>query len=243
MNDWFEWKGIRSTTYGIHLISSPSVFFPEQRGEFVDVPGRSGSLYIPEGDDVYNDQELSLTCFLDDANDLNTLSKYLAGSGKLTFPSRQGGYYKATCTGTINLDVIVPGYPHRGCSISFRLSPLFYSYTNPIVTVTQSGTEVLNPGNVRSKPKITVICSGAVTISINDQEIGIIVPENSNLTDTSLIIDCESEECLELDEESFANRRVVMSDFPTLLPGNNLISWSGDGTVTRIEIDRRVRSR
>lgn len=41
MNDWFEWNGVRSTAYGVHVIEPPSIIRAPERVMFTNVPGRS----------------------------------------------------------------------------------------------------------------------------------------------------------------------------------------------------------
>ena len=64
MNDWFEWNGKRCTEYGIHVLEQPPLTLPNERATFVDVPGRSGSLTVLEGDAVYDDLVLTAQCIV-----------------------------------------------------------------------------------------------------------------------------------------------------------------------------------
>ncbi|NLX82684.1 MAG: hypothetical protein GXZ04_02560, partial [Clostridiales bacterium] len=44
MNDWFDWKGTRCTSYGIRVTQQPEIIRPPERAAFTSVPGRSGTL-------------------------------------------------------------------------------------------------------------------------------------------------------------------------------------------------------
>ena len=65
MNDWFEWNDVRCTEYGIHVLEQPVLTLPNERATFVDVPGRSGSLTVLEGDAVYDDLVLTAQCMVE----------------------------------------------------------------------------------------------------------------------------------------------------------------------------------
>lgn len=55
MADWFVFKGIKSTSLGVYATTYPPITLPEERVEFVGVPGRGGSLTVIEGDCVCDD--------------------------------------------------------------------------------------------------------------------------------------------------------------------------------------------
>ena len=55
---------MKCTSLGIHVSEHPPITIPEERVTFTDVPGRSGSLTTIEADETYNDQVLSVTCFM-----------------------------------------------------------------------------------------------------------------------------------------------------------------------------------
>lgn len=101
MTDWFEWNGVRSTAYGIHVSEHPPITLPAERAAFTSVPGRSGSLTTLEGNDVYDDMILTATCWLSDPSQIANIAAWLRSSGpnvgfnKVTFANRQCGFYFA----------------------------------------------------------------------------------------------------------------------------------------------------
>ena len=96
-----------------------------------------------------------------------------------------------------------------------------------------NGKQLTNPGNVASRPRITVKGTGTVTLSIAGQAI--------QLTDGG-IVDSEAEDCFDLDEMSLANGRMT-GDFPTLPVGTSYINWSaGTGSsVSSVVVEPRWR--
>ena len=77
MNDWFSWNGVKCTEYGIHVLEQPPVTRPSERVTFTDVPGRSGSLTLLQGDDVYDDLTLTAVCIISDASRIPEICTWL----------------------------------------------------------------------------------------------------------------------------------------------------------------------
>ena len=48
-----------------------------ERATFTNVPGRPGSLTTLEGEDVYDDLLLTATCFVQNLDNLNAISRWL----------------------------------------------------------------------------------------------------------------------------------------------------------------------
>ena len=125
MMDWFEWNGVRCTQYGIHVLEQPPVTIPSERVAFTDVPGRSGSLTQLEGDDVYDDMVLTVTCLIADPSRIPEIVAWLRGSGTVTFANRQGGFYHARVVNQIPFEKILRGNTHRSFAINFRCNTSF----------------------------------------------------------------------------------------------------------------------
>lgn len=164
MNDWFEWNGVKCTEYGIHVSEHPVLTIPNERVTFTDVPGRSGSLTMLEGDMVYDDMVLSCTCFIADPARIPEIAAWLRGSGMVTFANRQGGFYYAHVTNQIPFEKILRGNPHRSFAVTFRCKPFFYLNRMEPITITTSGSFVTNPGTVPAEPVITVYGTGDIMI-------------------------------------------------------------------------------
>ena len=166
MMDWFEWNGVRCTQYGIHVLEQPPVTIPSERVTFTDVPGRSGSLTQLEGDDVYDDMVLTVSCVIADPSRIPEIAAWLRGSGTVTFANRQGGFYHARVVNQIPFEKILRGNPHRSFAINFRCKPFWYLSDVEPITLTTSGTFITNPGSVASEPVITVYGSGEITLMV-----------------------------------------------------------------------------
>ena len=231
MNDWFEWNGVKSTVYGIYVSEHPALTIPNERVTFTDVPGRSGSLTMLEGDMVYDDMVLACTCFVADPARIPEIAAWLRGGGTVTFANRQGGFYYAHVTNQIPFEKILRGNPHRSFAVTFRCKPFFY--LNPVepITVTASGSFVTNPGTVSSEPVVTVYGTGDITLMVGMSVVELSAVPNGIVLDTPLQEAYQAHDSL---------NTLMNGDFPLLLPGKNAVSWQG--SVSRIVIQPNWRT-
>ena len=226
MNDWFEWNGKRCTEYGIHVLEQPPLTLPNERATFVDVPGRSGSLTVLEGDAVYDDLVLTAQCMVENLERYEEIASYLRGSGHVTFANRPEGYYEARIVNQIPFEKILRGNPHRTFAVNFRCKPFWYAESAPAITVTQSSSFVTNPGNVYAEPVITVYGSGTITLMV-----GMSIADLSGIAG-SITLDTP---IMEAYSGVTSMNSAMSGEFPVLLPGANAISWTGNVSKVVIE--------
>ena len=226
MNDWFEWNDVRCTEHGIHVLEQPVLMLPNERTTFVDVPGRSGSLTVLEGDAVCDDLVLTAQCMVENLERYEEIASYLRGSGRVTFANRPEGYYEARIVNQIPFEKILRGNPHRTFAVNFRCKPFWYAESAPAITVTQSGTFVTNPGNVYAEPVITVYGSGTITLMV-----GMSIADLSGIAG-SITLDTP---LMEAYSGVTSMNSAMSGEFPVLLPGANAISWTGNVSKVVIE--------
>ena len=230
MNDWFEWNGKRCTQYGIHVLEQPPLTLPNERATFVDVPGRSGSLTVLEGDAVYDDLVLTAQCIVENPTRYDDIAAYLKGGGKVTFANRPGGYYNARIVNQIPFEKILRGNPHLAFAVNFRCKPFWYPKEVAPVTLTQSGSFISNPGSVYAEPVVTVYGTGAITLMV-----GMTITEMESVSG-SVTLDTP---LMEAYSGTNSMNSAMSGDFPVLLPGQNAVSWAG--AVNKIEIQPNWR--
>ncbi len=230
MKDYFIGNGVKSTDYGIHVSEHPPITLPAERTTQTNVPGRPGSLTTLEGDDVYDDLLLTVTCFVTDTSRIADIGRWLKGGGKVTFANRLGGYYKARVVNQIPFDKILRGNPHCSFSVNFRCFPFWYLENVADITVTQSSSVVTNPGSVYAEPVITVYGSGTITLMV-----GTTIIELENITGL-VVIDSVLKEAYM--GTTLMNDHMI-GEFPVLVPGVNGISWTG--SVSQVVIQPNWR--
>jgi phage-related protein len=159
MANWFSFAGVTSTAKGVYVQDFPPATLPEERAEFVDVPGRSGSLTVLEGDAVYDDIILTINCYVRDLSQLDAISAWLRGSGELVLGNMPDRYYVARCVNQIEIAKLLRASGHRTFAVVFRCQPYRYIYPPvaayaldaTIKTVaTQAGSGTPSPENVRA---------------------------------------------------------------------------------------------
>jgi phage-related protein len=97
--------------------------------------------------------------------------------------------------------------------------------------VVVSGTEVVNPCTAESEPVITVTGSGDITLNIGGYQVEL------DAVDGKITLDCEAR--LAHKDGVLAGSKVALSEWPVLVPGANVISWTG--SVTSVAISPRWR--
>ena len=171
--------------------------------------------------DVYDDFLLSVECVIRDTASLNSIFAWLKGSGKLTLTTRPGGFYEACIVNQISLEQILRVNPHRRFVLNFRCQPFFYLSGVANISIPASGTYLTNPGSVFSEPVLKVTLTSDAQITMGGSYF-----ELAGITGT-VTVDTPLKETY----KSYSSYNSKMSgDYPTLLPGENIITWSGGVT-------------
>jgi phage-related protein len=225
VKDWFSWNSVKSTDYGIHITTQPSVIRPSERAMFTNVPARSGSLTMLEADDVYSDFILPVECVVKDMSRIHEIGAWLKGAGTLRLAARPGGFFYARVANQIEFAKVLRNHEHRTFTINFRCQPFWYAEAVPPITLTTSGSTITNPGNVPSDPVITVYGSGEITLMVGQTIVELEGVSGSITLDTPL---------MEAYSGTTSLNGNMGGDFPLLKPGMNAISWSG--SVIKVEV-------
>ena len=173
---------------------------------------------------------LTANCLIDAPSRIPEIAAWLRGSGTVTFANRQGGFYRARVVNQIPFEKILRGNPHRSFTINFRCKPFWYLSDVEPITLTTSGAFITNPGSVASEPIITVYGSGEITLMVGMTITELEITDKITL-DTPL---------MEAYSGSTSMNSCMSGDFPSLLPGKNAVSWSGN--VSRVKIQPNWRS-
>lgn len=210
--------------------SAPQIVKPEERVEHVTIPGRAGDLTLTEGDDVYQSYIQTVWIAVDTASQVPVVENWLKGDGMLTLSSQSGLEQRARVIGAITLDKHSVHSDWWEGDVQFYCSPIKHSVSDEPVDITSSGTTLNNPGDMTAYPLITVVGSGAVTVTSGGKTLSI--PDCTS----GWVIDSENEWIL---SGTTPQGNVCSGNFPVLTKGANTVSWTG--SVTKLTITPRFR--
>ena len=231
---YFIWNGTDCRGLGIKLSGPVPIVRPEERVQHVEIPGRSGDLTELEGEQIYNSYIQTVSILVPGGYRVREIYNWLKGSGYVTFHGEPDRKQAARIIGAITLNKHSRNLDWWTGDVQFYCQPLKQLLTEAPVTITSSGSAVVNTGDVDSLPKIVAKASGtSMSITANGKTLTI-----SGLTSwNEYIIDSE------IMEVSNAARTALITkdslgDFPILKPGSNTITGSG---WSKLVIDRRER--
>ena len=231
---WFEFAGARNTDKGVRLLSLPVRYHPAARGELVQVPGRDGYLWASDG--AFDNVLTRVQCQTTDDADMAVVDAWLRGAGELRFSDDPERFYRARVTKEFSRSAAMNRFVNQTFTVTFDCQPFLYHREVDDIPLTSSPATVTNPGTYASAPRLTIEGTGTAVLTIGTQ-----IVEVDDLGG-GIIIDSELVECFDLTETQLKNSVVTLMDdaFPTLAPGANIISWTGDG-VTKITVTPRWR--
>ena len=231
---WFKWNGTRSDTKNIEINEAPQIIRPEERIEHITIPGRSGDMTLLEGENIFNSYIQTVTLLAKGASRMGEIYSWLRGSDYVTFSGEPDRKQSARIIGAITLNKHSKNQDWWEGEVQFYCQPLKMLLTDPVVTVTSSGTSMINRGDVTAKPLIKLTASAAsATVAAGGNSITV-----TGLTSSSVYyIDSDSQEVYN------ADRSVILTAgstgaFPVLTCGSNSVTGSG---WSKLEINRRER--
>jgi predicted phage tail component-like protein len=232
---WFEFAGVRNTNMGVILMSMPVRYHPAERGTSESIPGRSGNVWTP--DNAYESITVQVQCLTEDGANLNAIHAWLSGAGALRFSDEPNYVYEARIVKAFARSSQFTRFTAQAFTVVFDCQPYKYLATQTPITVTVSGTDIVNPGSLPAKPLLTVYGTGDGILAIGNIELQITGME------TSIAIDCDPMIAYTgagTDEDPYVLQTGKLSgDWPELLPGSNIVTFSGD--ITSVVISPRWR--
>ena len=225
MVEFFEFNGISSYSYGLIVSGVKTFGAPRRRVEALHVYGRNGDILFDEGtyDNIYISYDVYISDnFKSNAREIRGWLLSTRGYHELTDSYDPSHYRKAVYFNSLDYDVIDHLMTTGKATITFYAMPQRFDYGETSTSILGSNTITMtNPYMFPSKPEITVFSTGTVTI--NDTVITINqIPTVLGLTG-QITIDCDTMQCY-ADEETSANDKVTIDEFPVLDRGVNTIT-------------------
>lgn len=226
--DYFLINGVSCTTVGLYCDTPPIPPMAEQRYTDYEV-GSDEDGTIP--DDSFKDISYTITAYtFGDKLDFNTNSIYafLANAKTLQISRYNGFYFKVK-----QIAGITPTTSHDGrrvdYQIKFALAPFKYGSDNEAIEVTNGGV-IVNNGSRYCKPTLTVKGNGTVVIDCNGDKMTLTeLDGNEIIVDSSRLITYKGNKLINGQVDGL---------YPMLASGNNIISWTGNATITMLKNER-----
>jgi len=205
---------------GVWVSELPPPTRAAERVEEKTVPGRAGSLTVKEGEDAHEGYTKECRITAPYTADFAALLDWLRGDGEVIFSNEPDRVYTAHLAAQVQFTRISNSL--KQATIPFYVHP-HKGQTPPEsdITVNES-TTIYNPGNVASKPIITLTFTetatariGAFTVTLTHEP-----AEGETAAEETVTIDCDAE-LVTQDGEIWEGS--MTGDFPRLEPGSNEI--------------------
>lgn len=169
MKPWFIWNDKNSDAMGLWISKLPRTTRANERYEQVTIPGRAGSLTLLEGEDVYDGYVKEIIVQTVNTNPLlQTILDWLRGSGKLVLSTEDSKVYNGRIAAAVEFERV-------GNSLLQAKIPIFVEpfkrrrhEADDQLVITDVSATIYNPGDVASKPLVTITTGGetAQTVSV-----------------------------------------------------------------------------
>lgn len=228
--------GVKSSRDFLLYLSAPGVYdSPEVDVELQTIPGKNGDLVrenARQGERRYKNIDVIYDAFFFDAVAPRTAtvkSWLLSRVGyQVLHDTYDPDFFRmGLCREVITFE----SKSSKGVSmkLTFHCQPQRWSVDGQRKIRLDKGGVLRNPFAFPSKPLIRVYGSGEGKVFVGDAVVNIL--QNSGYID----LNCETHNAY--DAAGFCNGCIKSDDFPSLKPGRNSISWSGN--ITALEITPR----
>lgn len=244
MRNIMTYNGKSNMDYGIVITEMPSIPNPQERGEAIEIPGRSGTIW--RSDKSFAQIEFPVRFWVPPNatlrdNNMQTVRWWLSGAGDLAFDdtlySREFWHYKAR---VMDLAIVPRNFRYGwDGTANFACDPYLYRDDNEIVRCWNPSSAHPNPASLENPypndclPIIHVHCTGPFSVSIGSHRITL---DGSYQVTGEVIIDSAAKRVYRK-ATGFDLTRFASGEFPTIegsvrnfidgVPTPNLVRWSG----------------
>lgn len=232
MRNYIILNGKKSTDItGLLIQSLPPISKPLIRTQIEEIDGRDGDIITPLGYSAY-DKELSIGLYGD--YDIDDVIQYFDSNGNVIFSNEEDKYYNFQIIDQIDFERLIR---FKTAIVRMHVQPFKYSSVEGTLTfniTNETSVNVINNGNIYSRPIINITGSGNIGISLNGVQLfQIALGDLGSITiDTNL---------MEAYNGTTLLNRIVTGNYDNfkLNIGTNTISWSG--TITQIKVENYSR--
>ena len=230
-----SFKGITAASLGVVVLEYPPIIKPAARVKTVTVPGRSGTLTLHDPETVYEPVEKKARCRLLKGASQVAVGAWLSGSGGLILGNESEYSYTARVVEEVSFEKIMPGYDDRVFDVRFLCQPWKeLAQPDADIALSTNPQTVVSPATLDSMPLIQIEGVGAVSINIGSYSFTLSGIESG----IPVLVDCDAMTVTNVNQ-SVSYLHNMVGQFPRIVPGNNLVTWSG--TVSSVVIRPRYR--
>lgn len=170
---WFIWKGKNSfSDFGLWIRKLPKRTRPKERYQEIEIPGRAGSLILTEGEDVYAAYSDEMTVSCKNNINLDRVTEWLRGQGELILSTDITKAYTVRIANAVVFDREEKDKLFTG-TIPLLFQPFRHSVypERDTVILTGSAGTITNPGDIASRPIVSITGSGNNTVTIGERAV------------------------------------------------------------------------
>lgn len=215
------WKGIDLNNKGIIVEKTPTVPKGKKNIEIIEVEGRSGFLTIDNN--TYSSFVVQIECHFDPQRfNIDEIKSFLDGVGPVSFDGKRE--YVAVIQNSISFEKVLR---FKSFVIEFLCNPIAEEKAENEVIITQSNyTFSVSDANVEIYPELEITGSGDLSITINNKTFNILDADGTYYLDSKLKV---------ITHNNLNAAFSMQNDFPTLIPGENNISYLGNISSFKIK--------
>lgn len=233
--EYINFGGIKSSLYGVYISSGGAFNSPERDTQLVTIPGKNGNIIVDQG----RFENIAITypagVFGKNKGEMATKLKEFRNAlvSKRGYQRLWDSYNPFEFRlAAFNSAIETEGKIRNALgtfSLIFTAKPQRFLISGESEYAIASGNGITNPTQFESRPLIHVVGYGQMSI-------GNYVFTISGSTSLDVYIDCETMEAYSVSGGVITSRNSVLvaSEFPTLVPGYNGITYAG--TITSFKI-------
>ena len=227
----FTYNGKSSGDFGVVISGQDTWKKASPDLERVTIPGRNGELILTNK--RYNNVDIPYKCGIIrnfDVNFTGFINHLLADPGyhRLEDSYHPEVYRMAVFDAQTEPDMTALNAQGE-FNITFSCKPQMYLKSGELKQEAYNGNAIYNPTRQEARPLIRVYGTGELVVGSDIVRIN----ECNSYTD----LDCELQEAYKEQTNCNDNIELDQDDFPSLVPGRTIISWSGG--IYRVEVTPR----
>ena len=222
------------TIQGLLISELAAISKPRVRTQVETVDGRSGDIVTPLGFEAYDKViKIGLTYNYN----IDDIIAFFNSEGVVVFSNEPDKYYRFAIYEQIDFERLIK---FKTAEVTFHIQPFKYSLLESEKTFNISSDpaeiQVRNSGNYYSRPTITIVGSGVVSVSLNGSQI---LSIELGETEQTIIINAEQMNAYSVD--NILLNRLVTGNYDNIKLNIGLNTINISGNVSTVKVDKYSR--